>query len=153
MSWKDEQRWQAMISGTDCPMCHDIHEIENQHSYLICELEESYVRLPKNQDPHGLVLVALKRHATEMYELGDQERDRFFKDVAKAAKAVKEVFEPIKIYYGIFEGRCPHFHCHIIPQYKNDDPYAPLSMNQKKVTLEDKDYAKIIRNLKDLIQP
>jgi diadenosine tetraphosphate (Ap4A) HIT family hydrolase len=151
MSWQDYQKWEQMIDGTNCPMCQDIHMPENRHSFLVKELAQSYVRLPKNQDPYGLVLVALKRHATELYELESQERDEFFKEVAKVSKAVKELFKPVKLYYGIFGARCPHFHCHIIPHYISDDPYAPLALNQKKVDLKAEEYTEILRNLRALL--
>jgi diadenosine tetraphosphate (Ap4A) HIT family hydrolase len=152
MSWKNKEKWQAMISGEDCPMCKDISLEENPFSYLVSELSASYVRLPKNQDIHGRVLVALKRHANELYELSSEELADFWSNVSVVAKAINDVFAPVKLYYGVFGGQCPHIHCHILPMREEDEPNAAITMGQTEKYLKNEEYEKIIQKLRSSIE-
>lgn len=147
MTWKDQKKWEKMWNGEECPFCQDCHLDENQFSYKVAELSGSYVRLPKNQYWRGWVLVALKIHKNELYEMSVEELSQFWTDVAKAARAVKKVFQPVKLNYAVFGNLCPHVHCHILPQYYESDPHAPIELNREKKYLEDEEYKKIISDM------
>ncbi len=136
MSWKDSEKWAAMRQGIGCPFCADIHEEENNFSYKVAELKQSYVRLPKDQTVRGYVLVALKRHANELFELSPQERAEFFDDVSQVAQAIQTVFHPVKINYMIYGNRCPHVHCHVVPRYVEDDPLGPVVLDKNIMLTE-----------------
>ncbi len=151
MTWKNPEKWQKMISGEDCPFCDDIHLKENEFSFMVAETETSYIRLPKNQYWKGWTLVALKRHATELYDLNPEELASFMQDIAMTAKAVKEVFSPVKINYAIFGNLCPHIHNHILPQQLGNAPHAPIKMNAKEVFLDNEEYKEIIDKLRRAI--
>jgi len=148
MTWKDPEKWQAMLSGKDCPFCEDIHLDENEFSYKVVELEHSFIRLPKNQYIKGWLVVALKRHANELYELSDSELAGFWREVALVAKASKVVFNPVKLNYAIYGNLCPHIHCHIFPQYLDNDPHAPIKPDFKEEFLSNKEYKKILLELR-----
>jgi len=49
-------------------LCADIHLEVNEFSFLVAELEWSYVRLARNQYRPGWTLVALKRHASTVMD-------------------------------------------------------------------------------------
>ncbi len=76
-----------MKEGINYPFCEDIHLEENAHSFKIAELEQTYVRLPKNQHWRGWIIVALKRHANELYELTPKELRKFWDEVSFIAKS------------------------------------------------------------------
>ncbi|KKT70066.1 MAG: Histidine triad [Candidatus Uhrbacteria bacterium GW2011_GWE2_45_35] len=137
-----------MISGNDCPMCQDIHLETNEHSFLITELKQSFVRLPKNQYWPGWVAVFLKRHANELFELDQNELSEFWQDVSKTAQAVQKVFSPVKINYAIYGNLCPHLHCHIFPQQIKNDPHTPIKSDAEEVFLSDEVYDDIIKKIK-----
>lgn len=147
MSWRNKEKWQAMKKGIDCPFCLDIHLDENPYSFKVAELQTSYVRLPKNQYWKGWVIVALKHHANELYELSHDELAKFWQDVSMVAKVVNDVFQPVKINYAIYGNLCPHLHCHILPQRFENDPHAPIKQNEKEVFLSQDEYQLIIKNL------
>ena len=151
MSWKDAEKWQAMKEGIDCPFCLDIHLEENPHSFKVAELQSSFVRLPKNQYWKGWTIIALKRHANELFELSSDEIAQFWKEVSSVAKAVNEVFKPVKINYAIYGNLCPHLHCHILPQRFENDPHAPIKQNEKEVFLSDEEYREIVKDLQKLL--
>ncbi len=138
-----------MVDGTACPFCEDIHLDKNQFSFKVFEFPNSLVRLPKNQYKRGWTIVALKRHATELYELAPNELAGFFQEVAMVAKTLKMVFGPVKLNYSIFGNLCPHVHCHVIPQYMTDDPHAPIKMDEAEVLLTQEEYWSMIDRIKD----
>lgn len=153
MSWKDPERWVKMLSGESCPFCADIHLEENRFSFLVSDLKYSYVRLPKNQYWRGWTIVALKRHANELFELSPEELFGFWSEVARVSKAVQEVFHPIKINYAIYGNLCPHVHCHVFPQQFENDPHARIKQDAEEMLLSTDEYHKIIGDLRDAINP
>lgn len=152
MTWKNPKKWEAMKQGDGCFMCSDIHLEENKHSFLVKELEHSYVRFPKNQHYRGWVVVFLKRHVNELYELSDEEIAGYTKEVARVAKAVNKVYQPVKINYCVFGSLCPHVHYHIVPRYYEDDPHAPIKMDEKEEFLSDDEYSEIILKLQKALE-
>src|ERR1051326_3102240 len=135
MRWLPPAEWEKLKQGIDCPMCGDIHLDENPFSFLVAELRQRLVRLPKNQYLKGWTIIALKRHANEMFELSDQELLGFWQDVAQVARALDQLHSPAKINYGVFGSRCPHLHCHLIVRSYADDPTEPLDMLKEEVLL------------------
>jgi diadenosine tetraphosphate (Ap4A) HIT family hydrolase len=151
MTWKNPKEWEDMKQGKNCPMCADIHLDVNPHSFMIAEFKNSYVRLPRNQYWRGWVLVALKRHANELYELSSSELHEFWDEVSIAAKAVNTVFKPVKINYAIFGNLCPHVHCHLFPQKFENDPHAPIKQDAEEVLLTGEEYESIKERLRAAI--
>jgi len=147
MTWKDPVKWEAMKNGKDCPFCLDIRLEENPYSFKVAELSQSIVRLPRNQYWRGWVIVALKRHATELFELTADELSGYWQEVALVAKAVQRVFHPVKINYAIYGNLCPHLHCHLFPQQIGNDPHAPIKQNAEEVFLTEAEYRQIIKEL------
>ncbi len=95
-----------------------------QATHHIADLQETRVALEDDQFFAGWTILALKRHAVELYELEASERARVMEDVNAVAQALAHVFQPRKINYAFFGNRVPHMHWHIIPRL-SDDP-APL---------------------------
>jgi diadenosine tetraphosphate (Ap4A) HIT family hydrolase len=97
MDWDDADSWDRMRRGVACPMCSDISLSTNEFSILVAELRQSYVRLARNQYRRGYTVVALKRHAHELFELRTVELAGYWQDEADAAAALHDVFEPVKL--------------------------------------------------------
>lgn len=152
MSWKNQKVWSDMKEGINCPFCEDIHLEENAHSFKIAGLEQTYVRLPKNQHWRGWIIVALKRHANELYELTPKELHKFWDEVSFIAKIVSELSAPVKINYAVFGNLCPHLHCHILPQRFESDPHAAIKQNAKELPLTGEEYEKILHDFWDRIR-
>jgi diadenosine tetraphosphate (Ap4A) HIT family hydrolase len=151
MQWKTPVRWAELKNGINCPMCLDFPVKENQFSFLITELTQSYVRLPKNQYYPGYVIVGLKKHANELFELSTQELSEYWQDVALVAKALDEIYHPAKIDYCIFGHHCPHVHCHLIMQTFDNDPSLAVKPDEKEVFLQPQEYQSIIDKLRLVI--
>ena len=43
---------------------------------------------------------------------------------ADVGRSITEVLGPTKLDYLVMGHLCPHVHCHVYPQYEDDDPHA-----------------------------
>ena len=116
----------------------------------ICDLQVSSLILFKEQSHPGRVIVAYKDHVSELVDISDEERDLFFADVAKAAKAIHKAFHPDKVNYGAYgDGGC-HLHFHLVPKYADGFEWKTVfQMNPGAVYLSDEAYAEMIQKIKD----
>ena len=115
----------------------------------ICDLSVSTLILFKEQSHPGRCIVAYKDHVSELVDISDEERDAFFADVARAARAIHAAFHPAKINYGAYgDGGC-HLHFHLVPKYKDQFEWGGVfQMNPGKTLLDDAAYAQIIEKIK-----
>ncbi len=117
----------------------------------ICKLEFSTLYLFKEQTYKGRCVVAYNDHKSEIFELNDQERSLFMKDVARVAGALKKAFSPDKINYGAYADTMTHLHFHIVPKYENGPTWGgTFEMSPKsKVLLKDEEYKQLIDKIKE----
>lgn len=88
--------------------------------YFCCEMESSNVYIFKEQSHPGRVIVAHKKHVSEIIELTDEERNQFFKDINTVSNGIHKVFNPDKVNYGAYGDTGHHLHFHLVPKYKDD---------------------------------
>lgn len=111
----------------------------------ICELSVSSLILFKEQSKKGRCIVAYKDHISELVDLTDEERNAFFADVAKAAKAIHKTFHPDKVNYGAYGDTGCHLHFHLVPKYKDGDEWGGVfQMNPGKTYLTEQEYESMI---------
>jgi diadenosine tetraphosphate (Ap4A) HIT family hydrolase len=149
MQWKSPEEWEKLKQGIDCPMCADIHLVENQFSFLLAELSQSYARLSKNQYHKGYTVVALKRHANELFELAPEELAGYWKDVAQVAKALYTVYQPAKINYLIYGHHIPHIHCHMLVHFFEEDPSKVVNLGEGEKYLATAEYQQKIAKIRE----
>lgn len=58
----------------------------------ICDLDVSQLILFKEQSKPGRVIVAYNEHVSEIVNISDEQRNRFFADVNRVAKALHKAF-------------------------------------------------------------
>ena len=88
---------------------------------LIAELETARAYLHEDQFFPGYVLLVLRRHATELYELAARERAVHLEEVSRVAQALARAFRPVKMNYELLGNQLPHIHWHVVPR-RADDP-------------------------------
>lgn len=125
------------------------NELLDPFGIFICELDASVVVLFKEQSHPGRCIVAFKDHKSELTELTDDERNAFFADVSRVAKAIHAIFHPNKINYGAFGDSSGHMHFHLVPKYKDQFEWnGVFQMNPEKTFQSDAEYAGIIQKIK-----
>ena len=94
---------------------------------LIAELETTRAFLHEDQFFPGYVLLVLRRHATELYELAAGERRAHLEEVSRVAQAIARAFQPVKMNYELLGNQVPHIHWHLVPRLSTDpDLRAPI---------------------------
>ena len=124
-------------------------ELLEKFGLYVCGLSVSTLILFKEQSHPGRCIVAYKDHVSEIVNISGTERDAFFADVNRAAKAIHAVFHPDKLNYGAYGDTGCHLHMHLVPKYKDGFEWGGVfEMNPGKVFLSDAEYAEIIEKLK-----
>lgn len=133
----------------DCQYCRKDQRLDDL-MIEIAPMQVSTLYLFKEQTYRGRCVVAYRYHINELFELSDAERDRFMQDVARAAKAIQDAFNPAKINYGAYSDKLPHLHFHLVPKYRDGPSWgAPFTMMpEPKQLLGSADYAGLIAAIK-----
>ena len=125
-------------------------ELVEKFGYFACELETSTVYVFREQSKPGRCIVAHKKHVSEMIDLTDEERNAYFADIAKVARALHRAFHPDKVNYGAYGDTGHHLHFHLVPKYKGGDEWgSTFEMNSGKVLLTDPEYEKLAQQIRD----
>jgi diadenosine tetraphosphate (Ap4A) HIT family hydrolase len=61
------------------------------------------------------------KHYVHLFDMTKEDLAGFMGDVQKAAKALQDITNAIKINYEIHGNTGPHLHCHLFPRYLDDD--------------------------------
>ncbi|MBQ7355924.1 MAG: HIT family protein [Clostridia bacterium] len=116
---------------------------------FITELDVSSLILFKEQSKPGRVIVAYRDHVSELVDISDDERNRYFADIARVARALHKAFHPKKVNYGAYGDTGCHLHFHLVPKYEGGDEFGGVfRMNPDKVYLTDDEYAEMIEKIK-----
>lgn len=117
--------------------------------YFCCEMESSNVYIFKEQSHPGRVIVAHKKHVSEITELTDEERNQFFKDINTVSSAIHKVFNPDKVNYGAYGDTGHHLHFHLVPKYKDEFEWnGVFLMNPGLKVASDDECEKIAKQLR-----
>jgi diadenosine tetraphosphate (Ap4A) HIT family hydrolase len=133
------------------PNCLYCSRNQVQHDLMIeiCDLNVSTLFLFKEQTYRGRCVVAYKDHVNELFELSDEDRNAFMKDVTHVTKAMSKAFNAVKINMGAYSDKLKHLHFHLAPKYVDGPDYGgTFAMNPQKVYLSDAEYADLINKIK-----
>ena len=124
-------------------------ELLDAFGIYICDLSVSTLILFKEQSHPGRCIVAYKNHVSEIVNISDEDRNAFFADVDRAAKAIHAVFKPDKLNYGMYGDTGCHLHMHLVPKYKDGFEWGGVfQMNPGLKKLTDAEYADMIEKIK-----
>jgi len=139
-----------MSFDKDCFYCVKDEKLTNL-MIEICELEASTLYLFKEQTYKGRCIVAYDGHKSELFDLNDEQRSLYMKDVARVAGALNKAFSPYKINYGAYADKMTHLHFHIVPKYEDGPSFGgTFEMSpEKKVFLENEEYDVLINKIKN----
>jgi diadenosine tetraphosphate (Ap4A) HIT family hydrolase len=71
-------------------------------------------------DYPGFCRVILKRHARELTDLAESERNALMAVVFAVEEAVREAMKPDKVNVASLGNMTPHVHWHVVPRYRDD---------------------------------
>lgn len=90
-------------------------------------------------------------HKNELFDLTDEERDLFMKDVTRAAKAMKLAFDVNKVNYGAYSDKMLHFNFHLSPKYEDRPGWGGTfeMMPSPKVLLSEEEYTQLMDKVRE----
>jgi histidine triad (HIT) family protein len=108
---------------TDCVFCKIVAKAIP--ATLVHEDEHTVAFMDIGQVNPGHVLVAVKKHAENLYALDDAQAAAVFTAAARVARAIRTAFEPqgLSVYQanGKPAGQTVfHFHIHLVPRQEGD---------------------------------
>lgn len=137
------------MKDKNCAYCVE-GELLDAFGIKICELESSKVYLFKEQSHLGRVIVAHKKHVSELVELSQEELHLYFDEVAKVANVLHKLFQPEKVNYGAYGDTGHHLHFHLVPKYKDGYEWGGVfAMNPGEKYLTEQEYAELVEKIKN----
>lgn len=124
---------------SDCIFCKIVSgEIPSATIYENDEFKVILDRFPANE---GHVLILVKEHVANIYEIDPEKAGRLFTLAAKIARIMKERlgFDHMNVMQnnGTVAGQTVfHFHLHLIPRYEDDGitiAYKPLELTDEQI--------------------
>lgn len=135
------------MKNQNCAYCME-GELVAAFGIKICELESSKVYLFKGQSYIGRVIVACKKHVSEIAE----KRAVPMGGINNIACAMHEIFNPDKVNYGAYGNTGHHLHFHLVPKYKDGYEWGGVfAMNPSVKTLSEEVYQEIVEKYRDLL--
>jgi histidine triad (HIT) family protein len=109
---------------TECIFCKIV--TKELPATLVHDDEHTLAFMDITQVNPGHVLIALKAHSENIYELNEAQAAAVFGPATRLAKAIRDAFSPhgLSVYQanGTAAGQQVfHFHVHLIPRYNGDD--------------------------------
>ena len=136
------------MKDQNCAYCMQ-GDLVAKFAYPVCQMKTGYLYLFKEQSKRGRVILAHKKHVSELIDLTDEERNDFFADIAAVARAIHKVYHPDKLNYGAYGDTGSHLHFHLCPKYKGGEEWGgTFEMNSHKTILDDEAYEKIAENIR-----
>lgn len=137
------------MKDQNCAYCVE-GELLDAFGIKICELESSKVYLFKEQSHLGRVIVAHKKHVSELVELSQEELHLYFDEVAKVANVLHKLFQPEKVNYGAYGDTGHHLHFHLVPKYKDGYEWGGVfAMNPGERYLTEEEYTELVEKIKN----
>jgi histidine triad (HIT) family protein len=108
---------------SDCVFCRIV--AQQIPATVVHEDADTLAFMDIGQVNPGHVLVALKKHADNLFALEDAQAAAVFRACARVARAIREAFTPqgLSVYQanGKAAGQTVmHLHVHLVPRYEND---------------------------------
>jgi len=136
------------MESPECFYCQKNEQLD-ELMIEIAKLDVSTVYLFKEQTYRGRCVVAYDDHVNELFELTDEERNAYMKDVAQVAMAMSKALSPRKINYGAYSDKLAHLHFHLVPKYEDGPSFgSTFEMNPQSVYLSDEEYDSLIQKIK-----
>ena len=114
----------------------------------LANMNWSDVFLFRDQKHRGRCVVALNEHCDEIWQLGEEQRNGFFAELAAVAEAVSEYAGADKINCAIYGDKVSHFHVHVVPKREDGLQWGiPFTDDIEKQFLPEEEYLEIGRGI------
>jgi diadenosine tetraphosphate (Ap4A) HIT family hydrolase len=110
---------------SECLSCKICEKVWPSKDHFIGDLGLTRAYLFEDQFFPGWMVLILKDHRTELFQLTQKERGILMEEVNCVGEGLAKIFDVGKINSELLGNQVPHIHWHVIPRLKSDP--APLS--------------------------
>jgi diadenosine tetraphosphate (Ap4A) HIT family hydrolase len=123
--------WADLTKGIGCEMCENGRPEANRYGVRIHAGRYTDAYLQRADVQRGYTVVIWRgRHVNEPTELDDAEAAGYWAEVLAVARALIEVYRPLKMNYETLGNSLPHLHTHLVPRFTKDPrPGQPFPLN------------------------
>ncbi|MDP8265559.1 MAG: HIT domain-containing protein [Candidatus Aceula meridiana] len=125
---------------TGCVFCKIIKSRKDKKNYIFKRTKHCFAVLNIFPYNNGHVLVIPNRHVSDLKNLRKEEKEDLFQLLEDAKDLLGIVLKPEGYNIGINIGRVAgagfpgHFHIHIVPRWKGDVNFMPVTTNAKVIS-------------------
>lgn len=109
-------------SNLECGLC----QLKATASDLVMGWRYWQLFVNRNQNYLGKVMLVLKRHATNVTELKDEEQVEFWNVLRLTKESLDAAFQPDHVNYAFLMNQDRHVHLHLVPRYAEPRKFAGL---------------------------
>lgn len=126
--------WADLTRGIGCEMCESPRADADEYGIQIHSGPYTDAYLQRADVQRGYTVVIWRgRHVNEPTELDSVEASGYWSEVLVVARALMNMYKPLKMNYETLGNSLPHLHTHLLPRF-TDDPRPgqpfPLSAQQ-----------------------
>lgn len=128
------KNWAGLLQGIGCEMCESTRPDEDRYGVRILRGQYSDAYLQRADVQRGYTVVIWRgRHVNEPTELDATEASGYWSDVLAVARALIEVYQPLKMNYETLGNSLPHLHTHLLPRFTADPrPGQPFPLTAQQ---------------------
>lgn len=128
------KNWADLTQGIGCEMCENGRPDANRYGIRIMKGRYSDAYLQRADVQRGYTLVIWRgRHVNEPTELDEAEAAGYWAEVLAVARALIQVYQPMKMNYETLGNSLPHLHTHLLPRFPADPrPGQPFPLTAQQ---------------------
>ena len=115
--------WADLIRGIGCGMCLSgtARPDSDDHGVRVLAGRYTDAYLQRADVQRGYTVVVWRgRHVTEPTELDETEAAGYWAETLTVARALLQVYRPMKLNYETLGNSLPHLHTHLVPRFRED---------------------------------
>ena len=121
--------WDDRRAGVNCPTCAQgrLDQTRGGVRFFAGDVVDVYLRKSAPQPGYAMA-VWRGRHVPDLVDLAPKELTAYWTEVATAARALYEIFQPAQVNYLTYGNNVPHLHTYLVCRYLDDPaPGLPLA--------------------------
>jgi ATP adenylyltransferase len=123
-----------------CVFCRIFKEKQDKRNFIIKRSEHAFIVLNIFPYNNGHVMIIPRRHVSDLRDLRKEEKDDLLHFLEHAQDLLEKVLKPEGYNIGINIGKIAgvgfpgHFHIHMVPRWKGDVNFMPVTANTRVIS-------------------
>ncbi|MCX5681830.1 MAG: HIT domain-containing protein [Candidatus Omnitrophica bacterium] len=138
--WRESYVTAIQKKGKGCVFCRILKEKKDKKNYILKRNKHCFVVLNIFPYNNGHVMIIPNRHVRDLRNMSKEEKEDLFNLLEHAKDLLDKVLRPQGYNIGINLGKTAgagfpgHFHIHIVPRWKGDVNFMPVTANTRVIS-------------------